>query len=649
MSKHIIIDWQRDGLFVAMGSRRGSSVVIETLVNTGGEGGASGSSTAISTQLFALAKQLDLHKSEATVIAPREVLEFRTLTVPRGDANEVPDMVRFQAQRQMANIGDTWPLDYILLPDQAGQEGISALAATISPAHMAEIEATCSDLGIQLTRVLARPVEIARWGVAVGNLASTEAALIIAVSQTHADLLLVSYGSLVQVRGTRLPEDQNVMAATLVAEIRRSVMAASTFVNNHSVSRVLIIAAPELAERVEASIAQATQASVAIVDPASLLPASLPERHELAQRAANRLASIAGVLSSASPDKRDVIDLKNFKRREPKKARVREYTLAGCGTGLLLLFGVYWWWSSHAELDMQIASAKTLEKQKKDQVEASRKIIKHREDVDKFLAGSINWLDEIAYVSSKIPPSEDVMLSNPTFDLLTDKQGSSGQIIVIANAKSAETIDRLKRDVSDKEHAVTGAGPKQLDQKVGDYGWTEKEIIRVTSTGWDPAPRGKTASAKTKPASASEPSPGATAPTSPTATSIATAAATKQDDAGTKPTESTPPVLTPTTQTPLTQLPQAGTTTASTTATETIPKPATSGEQAPLASPAPKVDGAASPPAAEPTPPGQPPQAAPPAKSPVPATDAAPASTPATTEPAPTDAPAKAEKKPEPT
>lgn len=295
MSKQIIIDWQRDGLFVAMGSRRGQSVTIDTLVTTGGDG-SSGSSTAISTQLFALAKKLDLNKAEATVIAPREVLEFRTLSVPSGDANEVPDMVRFQAQRQMANIGDNWPLDYVLLPDQAGQESLTALAATISPAHMAEIEATCSDLGIQLNRVLARPVEIARWGVSVGNLAAEEVSLVIALSRSHSDLLLLRRGTLVQLRGTRMPEDPAMAASSLVAEIRRSLIAAANHLSNDRISKVLLIAGPELANRVEAAVAQATDAPVAIVDPASMLPSSLPERHEIAQRSASRLAAIAGVI-----------------------------------------------------------------------------------------------------------------------------------------------------------------------------------------------------------------------------------------------------------------------------------------------------------------------------------------------------------------
>lgn len=533
MSKQIIIDWQRDGLFVATGSRRGNNVSIDTLITTGGEEGASGSSTAISTQLFALAKQFDLHKSEATVIAPREILEFRTLNIPRGEPNEVPDMVRFQAQRQMANIGDTWALDYILLPDQLGQEGISALAATISPAHMAEIEATCSDLGIHLTRVLARPVEIARWGVAAGGLASTEVGMVIALSQTHADLLLVSMGNLIQLRGTRLPDDPKMASAALVAEIRRSLLAASSYINNRPVTKILLVAAPDVAERAETHIAQATGASVAVVDPATMLPSSLPERHEIAQRASNRLAAIAGVLTNPLPDRRNVIDLKNVKRREQKKSKAREYALAGGAVGLLALIAGYWWWSTNAALDANIATALATEKQTKDIVEASSKFIKHRQDVDKFLGGAVNWLDELSYVSAKLPPAEQVMVSEPNLAILPD---NTGQITFVIDAKDAQTIASVQQGLTDKDHSVTGSASLERPSPNGVYRWTAQQAIRVAPEGWDPlatAPKaGASPAANAAPAAAakSENVPKAAAPledqpqtTQPSASELGTA------------------------------------------------------------------------------------------------------------------------------
>ena len=484
MSKQIIIDWQRDGLFVAMGTRRGNSVAIETLVTTGGEG-VTGSSTAISTQLFALAKKLDLNKCEAIVIAPREVLEFRALTVPRGDVEEVPDMVRFQAQRQMANIGDTWPLDYILLPDQPGSEGISALAATISPAHMAEIEATCSDLGLQLTRVLARPVEIARWGVALGNLNDTEAALVVSVSETHADLLAVSFGSLVQVRGNRLSSEAQ-MAPALVAEIRRTVMAAANFLNNQPITKIVLIASPDIAGKVESQIAEATGASVAVFDPASVLPQQLAERHELAHRASSRIAALAGVVFNPNPDQRNVIDLKNCKRRMPKKGYKREMTIAGIGAAALLLLGTYFWWTSHAQLDLAIQAARKQEADMAEQVKQLLPQIKQRQDVDNFLAGSVNWLDEMKYVASKAPDSKDVVLTNPSFDYLLDRNSGRGQIVTMAEARSSEDLSTLRSSLSDTDHEVNGAGPKQMLSRKGEYGYEERETIRLSPRTWDP-------------------------------------------------------------------------------------------------------------------------------------------------------------------
>lgn len=492
MSKQIIIDWQRDGLFVAMGTRRGNSVAIETLVTTGGEG-ATGSSTAISTQLFALAKKLDLNKAEATIIAPREVLEFRSLSVPRGDADEVPDMVRFQAQRQMANIGDTWPLDYVLLPDQPGAEGISALAATISPAHMAEIEATCSDLGIQLTRVLARPVEIARWGVMLGNLSDVEAALVISVSETHADLLTVSYGSLIQVRGTRLSSESTSMAGALVSEIRRSVMAASNHLNNQPVTKIVLIASPDIAEKAESQISEATGASVAVVDPASILPSQLAERHELAHRAASRIAAVAGVVSNPSPDQRNVIDLKNPKRRQPKKGRKRELMIAGGGAAALLLTSLYLWWSSHAELDQQIRTAQKTEAEKAEQVKTLSPQIKQRQDVDSFLAGSINWLDEMKFLAANAPSSSDVVLTNPSFDYLVDRNSGRGQITVTAEARKGDHLGQLRTALNDKDHEITGSGPKEMAIRRGEYGWDERETIRIAPRAWDPLAKPPTA------------------------------------------------------------------------------------------------------------------------------------------------------------
>ena len=191
------------------------------------------------------------------------------------------------------------------------------------------------------------------------------------------------------------------------------------------------------------------------------------------------------MLSTPAPDKRDVIDLKNCKRREPKKARVREFSFAAGGIGLLLIAGIFMWWSAHASLDLAIASARTTEKTQKELTEAAKKMIKQRDDVDNFLNGAANWLDEIDYLAAKVPPAEEVMLSEPNFELLGD---SVKRIQVMVSAKDLQSIDRLEVESADSQHSVKGSGKKELDQKKGEYGYTAKEVIVVSGRGWDTSP-----------------------------------------------------------------------------------------------------------------------------------------------------------------
>ncbi|MGN6546963.1 MAG: hypothetical protein ACTHK7_18050, partial [Aureliella sp.] len=439
------------------------------------------------------------------------------------------------------NFGDTWALDYILLPDQPGQDSLSALAATISPAHMAEIEATCSDLGIQLNRVLARPVEIARWGIVAGGLATTEVSMIIALSQGHADLLLASLGSLVQIRSTRLPEDPAQAINALVAEIRRSMLAAASYVSQRPVTKILVIAAPDIAERAEATISQATGASVAIIDPATMLPSSLPERHEIAQRAASRLAAIAGVLTNPSPDKREVIDLKNFKRREPKKSKKQQQIMVGSAAGVLALLGGFWWWSVNASLDADIETARQTEAQTKELAESGMKFINHRKDVDNFLGGAINWLDELSYVATKLPPAEEVMVGEPAMMLLP---GNTGQINFKIQAKDAQTIARVQEVLTDKDHAVSGSTSQELPSSDGPYHWTGQESIRVTTKGWDPLPPKSKAGARPAATPRGPAQPAAQAP-APAAAPAQAPTPAPSPSAGAPPAAATPTAETP--------------------------------------------------------------------------------------------------------
>ena len=180
--------------------RRGSSVAFEQ-VRMLPLGESEKGTVSASQALRKAIQEMGLGKSDAVVIASREIVEIRTLMVPNVDADELPDIIRFQAQRQMANMGETWPLDYILLPS-AGLENKVALAGAISPAHMAEIESAVVGAGMQLSRLVLRPLEIARFALMADATATMKegASVVVCLTDNQADLLLLNSGAVVQLR-----------------------------------------------------------------------------------------------------------------------------------------------------------------------------------------------------------------------------------------------------------------------------------------------------------------------------------------------------------------------------------------------------------------------------------------------------------------
>ena len=263
MARIVVIDWQRDGLLISVGSRRGSSVAFEQVRMLPLGDSEKGTVTA-GQALRKAVQEMGLGKSDAVVIASREIVEIRTLTVPNVDVDELPDIIRFQAQRQMANMGETWPLDFILLPS-VGLENKVALAGAISPAHLAEIESAVVAAGLQLSRVVLRPLEIARFALMADTTALIKegTSVVVCLTDVHADLLLLNSGAVVQLRSTRLPTDSHQIASTIVGEIKRSLVAAASQLNGVTLSSALLIAPAELAGKVESAVAAAVGCTVA--------------------------------------------------------------------------------------------------------------------------------------------------------------------------------------------------------------------------------------------------------------------------------------------------------------------------------------------------------------------------------------------------
>ncbi len=493
MSKSVIIDWQRDGLLVAVGHRRGNNVSLDRVVHRA----VASPDAALAQQLQEAVQQLGVGKCDATVIVPRELLEVRTLLIPRADADELPDIVRFQAQRQMANMGDNWAMDFVLLPDSPGQESLSALAFTIAPGVMTEIETACTGADLRLSRVLPRPIELARYAKAVGGLGTEGLSLAVCLAEGQGDLLLLRDGRIVQIRGTRLPHDHDQLSTAVVGELRRSLLAAASNLSGLSIAKTLLIGSADLAQKVEIQVAEVTKSEVRLFDPATLLPASVENKVEFAHRTAGRLAAIAAVIYDPSPDKQTTIDLKNPKRRPPKKKNTSRNLMIAASVALVALAGFTWYTSMTQSMAEELADLTETSKSLDAQVTTATKRIADYKDVESFLGGSVNLLDQLEYVAQHIPDSDKLLMRSPNYSVATEgkEKKQVGKLTVDILADSTETVKQLKDQFDDANRNLDLQGQAEAaDEKTGNYKWKSKAALTFRNVGWDPMANAKNAS-----------------------------------------------------------------------------------------------------------------------------------------------------------
>ncbi len=481
MAKNVIIDWQKDSLIVGTGNRRGGGVVFDQLRIVSLAETDRGL-TSPSQALRKLVQEMGLGKSDAIVIASRENVEVRTVSVPNVEPDELPDIIRYQAQRQMANMGESWPLDFILLPGSSNESRI-ALAAALSPAHIAEYEAAVTASGLHLKQILLRPIEIVRFAMMADTSGRMKdgAAVILCLTDQHSDLLLLSSGAVVQLRSTRLPSDPVSAGQTLVSEIKRSLVAASAQLNGQSIISALLIAPADLAAKVESTIAQAIGCDVSVVDPMVMLPLGTDQSEALTHTASNRLAALAGVIGTPAPDKRTVIDFKNPKKRPPKQVNVRKYAIAGGLAVTVALGGIYWLYSTHQSMNEELALLKREINDKRPMADLARKQVADFNAVKKVLDSSPNWLAELETIALNKPSSDKVILYNPVFSV-----GSKGEAIIKSKVYgvSPSLISEFESSLRSDEKFTVNTTERSNTEAWAAYPWESGMTVSATDRGW---------------------------------------------------------------------------------------------------------------------------------------------------------------------
>lgn len=512
MSRLVALEWDAKEARVVIGRKRGTAVVVDQAFAVPLPPRAEGVTTEPDVGGL-LAKALAEHgvaRCEALVAVGRANIELRFLSTPPVPDDELPEIVRFQAVRQFTTLADDWPLDFVpLAPNADG--GMNVLAAAIAPDLLNQIRKACSAAGITVDRLVLRPFAAA--ALLRKQLEGGPCRMIVDLLRDEADLSVVIGSQVIFPRTVRLPltSEAEVLGRTLLAEGRRTMIAAQNQLGGRRVEEVIIFGDSQHHVVLKQLLEKELALPVKLIDPFEHV--EWGDAKSAKPEYPGTFAPLLGMMSDEAAGVAPIIDFLHPRQKPAPPDQKRRYIAiaAAVAAVLLLAFGAMQWrlWGLDAEIDQLRTKRFKQEKAAKD----SAKPIKDAESLDAFAAGDLTWLDEIGRLSAKLPPPEAAEVTELTVQTLP--KGGGGQIKFTGHVDTSLRVAQLEDALRDKQHSVSGKGTTQ-DPDRDTLQWTFDELIHVAPPIEKPppipvpSPTGKKPSAKF-PASQS---PAAQAPTS---------------------------------------------------------------------------------------------------------------------------------------
>ena len=475
MAKLVAIDWDRFEVRTVVARTQGDEIAIEQLETTPIALDAQESNIAgLEEQLTqALGKQR-LPRSQTLTAIGRSLCELRTLSMPPSPPEELPEMVRFQAQREFSSLSDNAPLDYLPLGEEGAEPG-EVVAAAISSDLANQVTGALTSSGLDLERMVMRPAAAMSFALRRCERSRQGVTLVIAPLAESAELTIAKNGVLVFTRSFRLPPDwqPGETGEPLLGEVRRTIAAARNQLGGSAVEHIVLFGTKDRLQGLSERLAERTQLDVELVDPlegTSVRKSDLPERPE-------RFAALLGMLTDEAAGVAPAIDFKNPRKKPEPKSNTSRYILYGAAAAALLLAvtgGIYWKYSATEASIAKLNKKLIAYNQDNDRLKPTATLAT---SLDRWKESDRNWLEELRVLSTiESVGADDFMLES--FQA-TAQDGLPGEVSIIGRAKSDAAKGMLQTALRGDKRTVR-AGRTTTSKTDKRY---PKEFITVVTTG----------------------------------------------------------------------------------------------------------------------------------------------------------------------
>jgi Tfp pilus assembly PilM family ATPase len=476
MSRILAIDWDRREIraLVLQSGATGTSVAGAWAAPLP-SGGDSPSVGRAGSQLAAMLAREPLGKVTTIIGVGRDHVQMKLLALPPAPPEELPELVRFQAEREFTALGDESALDFLPLVGDA-QTPHQVLAVALSAAGIREVRDICQAVGVEPDRIALRACAAASCVRRAGVVRPAEVVLVISPLADEADLTVVTGGQVVLMRTVRLPDETHPAERqqALAGEIRRTLASTRHQLTGRQVDRVYLRGhGQSLADQAEA-LADELELPVDRFDLADHAPSGL-DKASVAPEHVGRFAGVLGMALDEADRLPPAIDFLHIRRQAERARFGRVHALAaGVVVVAAMAMFVHLWRAGAASVQQRETVLAELNRLRPI-VAQYDDVTSRAGDIEGWLATDVNWLEELkrlsegvrpeVLTSSKFPAGEDIIVKQLTF--FRPASSAGGQIDVDAIGRTAATAT-LEQRLRDEDHLIT-SGPAQRNRSASGY------------------------------------------------------------------------------------------------------------------------------------------------------------------------------------
>jgi Tfp pilus assembly PilM family ATPase/Tfp pilus assembly protein PilN len=423
--------------------------------------------------------RLGIAARKVLVSLPREEVVVRQIDVPDVPDEELPDLVRLQAETRISTSLDSLVLDFLPLPRVEGDTSRAVLMFTFDREKLDVLHEVVRAAGLELEQVAVSSVATAELVARTErdrNLASDDTTLTVARDGKRIEISLMRSRHLLfthstQLTGSDVQQDSHLAAA----EIRRALGAHSQADAGNSVARAWVVGSENEQQTLRQTMADHLDCDVDMIDPlagqdvsivsdvssrqdVNASPEAKPGEDVFMLDEGDALSHTPfgaplGLLMAAGQPMIEAVDFLN-----PRKAIVRPdrrkqkigLIAASVVLAIAAAFGATQWWASSLHQDIDDADEQLAEFDR--MIKSGRPTVEAANVINEWQTHSDDWLARMTHLNEVLPGTDRIYLQNYRF---TPRAGNSaGHVHADGFARSDDDVFDLYQRLSERGYRV---------------------------------------------------------------------------------------------------------------------------------------------------------------------------------------------------